>query len=88
VVKAFLAAHWSLANVSYEEELPRCVADLAAMPEAGALLAEARTLLPQIKAKSTKDSAAPEQGEIDPKRVIADWCAKQTEKTALCDEAK
>ena len=38
--------------------------------------------------QSTKDGAAPEQGEVDPKRVIADWCARQTERTALCDEAK
>ena len=90
-VKAFLAAKWSLADGGYEEELPRCIADLAAMPEAGALLAEAKMLLPQmterIKAQSGKDRAVPEQSEVDPKRVIADWCAKQTEKTALCDEA-
>ena len=91
MVKAFLAAKWSLANGGYEEELPRCIADLAAMPEAGALLAEAKTLLPQmterIKVQPGKDRAVPEQSEVDPKRIIADWCAKQTEKTALCDEA-
>ena len=90
-VKAFLAAKWSLANGSYKEELPRCITDLAAMPEAGALLAEAKTLLPQmterIKAQSAKDRAASEQSEVDPQRIISDWCAKQTENTALCDEA-
>ena len=60
------------------------------MPEAGALLTDAKTVLPQltesIKARSAKDGAVSEQGEVDPKRAIADWCAKQSEKTALCDE--
>ena len=60
-VKEFLAAHWSLANGSYAEELPRCIADLSAMPEAGALLTDAKTVLPQmtesIKARSAKDGA-------------------------------
>ena len=92
VVKAFLAAKWSLGDGGYQEELSRCITDLEAMPEAGALLAEAKMLLPQIaeriKAQSGKDRAEPEQSEVDPKRVIADWCAKQTEKTALCEEAK
>ncbi len=90
VVKIFLAARWSLANGGYEEELPRCIADLAAMPEAGALLAEAKTLLPQMTERNRvqlgKDRAVPEQSEADPKAIIADWCAKQTEKTALCGE--
>ena len=89
VVKAFLAAKWSLGDGGYQEELSRCITDLEAMPEAGALLAEAKMLLPQmterIKAQSGKDRAEPEQSEVDPKRVIADWCAKQTEKTALCE---
>ncbi len=88
MVKAFLAARWPLAHGGYEEELPRCIADLAATPDAGDLLAEAKTLLPKllerIEAQPTKDRAA---GEVDPKRIIADWCARQTEKTALCDEA-
>ena len=61
-VKAFLAASWSLADGGYEEELPRCIAELAAMPEAEDLLAEAKTLLPQmterIKMQSGKDSVA------------------------------
>ena len=86
MVKAFLAARWPLADGGYEEELPRCIADLAAMPDVSDLLAEAKTLLPQllerIEAQPTKDRAA---GEVDPKRIIADWCARQTEKTALCD---
>ena len=73
-----------------EEEVPRCIADLAAMPEAGALLAEAKTLLPQmterIKVQFGMDRAVPEQSEADPKAIIADWCAKQTQKTALCGE--
>jgi hypothetical protein len=90
MVKAFLAAKWSLADGGYQEELPRCIADLAATPEAGALLAEAKILLPQmterIKVQSGEDRAVPEHREVDPKQVIADWCAKQTEKTALCDE--
>ena len=47
IVKAFLAAKWPLEN-DYEEELPRCITDLAAMPEAGVLLAEAKTLQPQM----------------------------------------
>ena len=34
IVKAFLAAKWPLEN-DYEEELPRCITELAAMPEAG-----------------------------------------------------
>jgi hypothetical protein len=88
MVKVFLEAKWSLVNGGYEEELPRCIADLAAMPEAGALLTEAKTLLPQmterIKAQLGMDRAVPEQSEPDPKAIIADWCAKQTEKTALC----
>ena len=88
-VKEFLAAHWSLANGGYAEELPRCIADLSAMPEAGALLTDAKTVLPQmtesIKARSAKDRAV-DQGEVDPKRVIADWCAKQSDKTVLCDK--
>ena len=91
-VKAFLAAKWSLANGGYKEELPRCITDLAAMPEAGDLLAEAKVVLPQmterIKVQPGKDRTLPEQPEVDPKRAIADWCAKQTEKMALCDEAK
>jgi hypothetical protein len=90
-VKEFLAAHWSLANGNYADELPRCIIDLSAMPEAEALLADAKTVLPQmtesIKARSAKDSAVLEPGEVDPKRAIADWCAKQSEKTALCDDA-
>ena len=68
--------------------LPRCIADLAAMPEAGALLAEAKILLPRmterIKAQPAKDHA---EEDVDPERIIADWCAKQTEKMALCEEA-
>ena len=88
VAKAFLAAKWSLADGGYEEELPRCITDLTAMPEAGALLAEAKILLPQIaeriEAQPAKDHA---EEDVDPKRIIADWCAKQTEKTALCEEA-
>ncbi len=88
VVRIFLTARWSLADGGYEEELPRCIADLAAMPEAEALRAEAKTLLPQmnerIDAQPAKDRAV---DEVDPKRIIADWCAKQTEKTALCEEA-
>jgi len=91
VVKAFLEERWSLADGGYEEELPRCITDLTAMPEAGALLAEARTLLPQmterIKMQSEKDRARAEQSDVDPKQIIADWCAKQTQKTALCEEA-
>jgi hypothetical protein len=87
-VKEFLGAHWSLANGGYAEELPSCIADLAAMPEAAALLADAKTVLPEvagsIKAQSAKDRAV-DQAEVDPKRIIADWCAKQSEKTALCD---
>jgi hypothetical protein len=91
VVKIFLTQRWSLGNAGYEEELRRCVTDLTAMPEAAALLAEARTLLPQmterIKAQSGRSGGEAEQGEVDPKQVIAEWCAKQTVKTALCDEA-
>jgi hypothetical protein len=87
-VKAFLEAKWSLSNSGYEEELTRCVADLAAMPEAGSAVDEAKALLPQvterIKLQSPKDRTTSEQGEVDPKSIIADWCAKQTEKTALC----
>ena len=92
VVRIFLTARWSLAHGGYEEELPRCIADLAAMPEAGALHgpgqhAKAKTLLPQmnerIHGQPAKDRTV---GEVDPKRIIADWCAKQTEKTALCEE--
>ena len=90
MVKVFLEAKWSLANGGYEEELPRCIADLSAMPEAGALLAEAKTLLPQmterIKAQLGMDRTVPEQSEAGPNAIIADWCAKQTEKTALCGE--
>ncbi len=90
MVKIFLESKWSLANGGYQEELPRCIADLAAMPEAGAQLAEAKTLLPRmterIKAELGMDRAVPEQGEADPKATIADWCAKQTEKTDLCGE--
>ena len=60
------------------------------MPEAAALLSDAKTVLPEmtesIKARSAKDGAAVGQSEVDPKRAIADWCAKQSEKTALCDE--
>ena len=89
-VKAFLAAKWSLPN-DYAEELPRCIADLAAMPEAAALLADAKTLLPQmierIKMQPGKDGADAEQGDVNSKQIIADWCAKQTQKTALCEEA-
>jgi hypothetical protein len=89
-VSAFLAAKWSLAN-DYEEELPRCITDLAAMPGAGALLAEAKTLLPQmterIKMQSGKDHTQADQGDVDSKQRIADWCARQTQKTALCEEA-
>ncbi|HEV2897689.1 MAG TPA: hypothetical protein VGX71_07615 [Pseudaminobacter sp.] len=88
VVKAFLAARWSLADGGYEEELPRCIAELAAIPEAGDLLAEAKTLLPQmvarIKMQSGNDSV--KQGDVDPQKIIADWCDKQRVKTALCDE--
>ena len=77
--------------MDYEEELPRCIADLAAMPEAKTLLAEAKTLLPQmterIKMQSGKDGVKAEQGDVDSKQIIADWCAKQTQKTALCEEA-
>lgn len=90
-VKAFLAAHWSLADGGYEEQLPSCIADLAAMPEAGTLLAVARTLLPQlterIKVQSEKGRSASKQSDADSKGIIADWCAKQTEKTELCDKA-
>ena len=49
------------------------------------------TKLPQmterIKMQSGKDRARAEQGDVDPKQIIADWCAKQTQKTALCEEA-
>ncbi len=90
-VKAFLAAKWSLANSGHREELPRCVTDLTSMPEAGDLLAEAKMLLPQMTERhqvAVRDgSCRAGTEEADPKRVIADWCAKQTEKTALCDEA-
>jgi hypothetical protein len=90
-VKEFLAAHWSLANGSYTEELPRCIDDLSKVPEAGALLTEAKTVLPQmmasIKAQSARDRAVLEQSDVDPKRAIADWCARQSEKPAICDEA-
>jgi hypothetical protein len=87
-VKAFLAARWSLADGGYEEELPRCIAELATMPEAENLLTEAKTLLPQmterIKMQSGNDSV--KQGDVDPQKIIADWCDKQRVKTALCDE--
>lgn len=90
-VTKFLVAHWSLANGGYAEDLPRCIADLSAMPGAGALLADAKAVLPQmtqsIEARSAKDHAVSELGDVDPKRTIADWCAKQSEKTALCDDA-
>ena len=89
-VKTFLAAGWSLANGGYEEELPRCIAELAAMPEAEKLLAEAKTVLPQmterIKMQSGKDRNKAEQGEVDPQKIISDWCARQTQKTAMCEE--
>ena len=88
-VKEFLAAHWSLANGGYADELPRCIADLAAMPEAAGSADRcqdgAAEMTASIKAQSAKDGAAVEQGEVDPKRVIADWCAKQSAKTGLCD---
>jgi hypothetical protein len=88
MVKIFLDRRWSLTDGGYDQELPRCIADLAAMPEAVALLAEARTLLPRmterIEADPAKDRGA---GEVDTKQRIAEWCAKQTVKTALCDEA-
>jgi hypothetical protein len=87
-VKVFLATGWSLANGGYEEELPRCIAELAAMPEADKLLAEAKTVLPQmterLKVQSSADRNEAEQG--DPQKIISDWCAKQTQKTAMCDE--
>ena len=89
-VKAFLAARWSLANGGYEQDLPRCIAELAAMPEAEDLLAEAKTVLPQmterLKMQSGKDGNKPEQAEADPQKIISDWCAKQTQKTDFCDE--
>jgi hypothetical protein len=89
-VKAFLAAKWPLEN-DYEEELSRCIANLAAMPEAGGLPADAKTLLPQMtermKIQSPKDGVKAEKGDVDQKQIIADWCAKQTQKTALCEEA-
>jgi hypothetical protein len=89
-VKVFLAAGWSLANGGYEEALPRCITELAAMPEAEDLLAEAKTVLPQmterIKMQSEKDRNKAEQGEVDLQKTISDWCARQTQKTALCDE--
>ena len=89
-VKAFLAAKWPLGDGGYEEELPRCIAKLAAMPEARSVRDEAKGLLPQlterIRLQSPKDRIKPEQGEVNSKRIIADWCTKQTEKTALCEE--
>jgi hypothetical protein len=89
-VKAFLVAKWPLGDGGYEEELPRCIAGLAAMPEAGSLLGEAKALLPQlterIRLQSPKDRITAEEGEVDPQRIIADWCSRQTVKTALCDE--
>ncbi|MDW6022399.1 hypothetical protein SAZ10_11605 [Mesorhizobium sp. BAC0120] len=89
-VKVFLAAGWSLANGRYEEELPGCIAELATMPEAEDLLAEAKTVLPQmterLKVQSASARNTPEQGQSDPQKIISDWCAKQTQKTAMCDE--
>jgi hypothetical protein len=41
----------------------------------------------RIKMQSGKDRARAEQGDVDPKQIIADWCAMQTQKTALCEEA-
>ena len=86
----FLAAGWSLANGRYEEELPRCIAELATMPEAEDLLAEAKTVLPQmterLKVQSASGRKLPEQSQSDPQKIISDWCAKQTQKTAMCDE--
>ena len=90
-VKAFLEARWSLADGGYRQELPRCIAELASMPEAADLLAEAKTLLPQmaerIRMQSGEDRVEAVQGYVDQKKIIADWCARQTEKTVLCDEA-
>jgi hypothetical protein len=89
-VKAFLGAGWSLSNGGYEESLPRCIAELAAMPEAAGLLAEAKTVLPQmterLKLQSANDRNTAEQVQADPQKIISDWCAKQTQKTAMCDE--
>lgn len=88
-VKEFLGAHWSLSNGGYAEDLPRCIADLSEMPEAAALLSDAKAVLPEmtesIKARSGEDRPLSDP-EIDPRKPIADWCAKQSEKTALCDE--
>jgi hypothetical protein len=87
MVKIFLAQRWSLTGGGYEQELPRCITDLTAMPEAAALLAEAKTLLPQmIERIDVQPEKDPAVGGVNPKQVIAEWCAKQTAKTALCDD--
>jgi len=85
-VKAFLEAKWSLTD-DYQQELSRCIVDLAAIPEAALLLADAKTLLPQMnermKMQSAKDGVMAEQSDADRKQIIADWCAKQTQKNRL-----
>jgi hypothetical protein len=90
-VKAFLKAKWLLAN-DYEKELSNCVTELEAHAEARALLSEAKTLLPQMtermKVQSGKDRLQTGHGEIEQKRILADWCAKQTQKASLCEVAK
>ena len=67
--------------------IARCITDLSAMPEAGALLSEAKILLPQIaeliEAQAAKDHA---EEDVDPKR-IADWSPSRRKRTALCEEA-
>jgi hypothetical protein len=92
-VKAFLEAKWPLEN-DYEVELSSCIANLGAMPEAATLLADAKTLLPQLterikmQSRPGKDSVEAGQGDVDAKQITADWCARQTQKTALCEEAE
>ena len=72
-----------LAEGGYEEELPRCITDLSAMPEAGALLSEAKILLPQIaeliEAQPAKDHA---EEDVDPKRITLTGPPSRRKRTA------
>jgi hypothetical protein len=90
-VKAFLKAKWSLEN-DYEKELSSCISDLGALPEAGPLLSEAQTLLPQMtermRIQSGSNARQAGQSAIEQKQILDDWCAKQTRQASLCDVTK